>query len=61
MTKNEQKSYMRKIDEVTDGLLIEAYRVALGEVDRIHRDILYSLKLKIDAWFKEHPEKEEVE
>ena len=59
MTKKEQKSYMRKIDEVTDALLIDAYKVALGEVGRIHRDILYSLRSKIDTWFAEHPDKVE--
>jgi hypothetical protein len=36
--------------------MIDAYRNALGEVDRIHRDILSSLRGKIDAWFAEHPE-----
>ena len=57
MTKKESESYRRKIDKVTDELLIGAYRVALDEVERIHRDILLSLREKIDAWFVEHPEK----
>ena len=56
MTKKEQISYNRKIDQVTDGLLMDAYKVALNEVDRIHRDILWSLREKIDAYFASHPE-----
>lgn len=56
MTKKEQVSYKRKIDQVTDGLLMDAYKVALNEVYRIHRDILWDLREKIDVWFSEHPE-----
>ena len=56
MTKKEQVSYNRKIDKLTDDLLVSAYRVALNEVDRIHRDILLSLRDKIDDWFVSHPE-----
>ena len=33
MTKKENESYRRQIDKVTDELLIDAYKVALGEVD----------------------------
>jgi hypothetical protein len=56
MTKKETISYQRQISDITDSLMIDAYRNALGEVDRIHRDILSSLRGKIDAWFAEHPE-----
>ena len=56
MTKKENISYQRQISDITDSLMIDAYRNALGEVDRIHRDILSSLRVKIDAWFAEHPE-----
>lgn len=56
MTKKEQESYKRKVDKLTDELLLGAYRSALNEVDRIHRDILWDLREKIDAWFSEHPE-----
>jgi hypothetical protein len=55
MTKKENISYQRKVSDITDGLMLDAYRTALGEVDRIHRDILLSLREKIDAWFAEHP------
>ena len=54
MTKKENISYKRKVSDITDGLMIDAYRSALDEVDRIHRDILLSLRGKIDAWFAEH-------
>ena len=56
MTKKEQESYNRKIDKVTNDLMLSAYKVALNEVDRIHRDILWSLREKIDAYFASHPE-----
>ena len=56
MTKKETISYQRKISDITDALLIDAYRVALNEVDRIHRDILLSLRDKIDQWLVDHPE-----
>ena len=56
MTKKENISYQRQISDITDSLMIDAYRSALDEVDRIHRDILSSLRGKIDAWFAEHPE-----
>ena len=55
MTKKENISYQRKVSDITDGLMIDAYRSALDEVDRIHRDILLSLREKIDAWLAEHP------
>ena len=58
MTKKENISYQRKVSDITDGLMIEAYRTALGEVDRIHRDILLSLRDKIDQWLVDHPESE---
>lgn len=58
MTKKETISYQRKISDITDALLIDAYRVALNEVDRIHRDILLSLRDKIDQWLVDHPESE---
>lgn len=57
MTKKEEVSYKRKIDQITDGLLIDAYKVALNEVDKLHRDILLGLRAKIDAWLLDHPEK----
>jgi hypothetical protein len=57
MTKKENISYQRQISDITDGLLIDAYRFAMNEVDRIHRDILWSLREKIDGWFETHPEK----
>lgn len=56
MTKKENISYQRQISDFTDSLLLEAYREALSEVGRIHRDILWSLREKIDTWFAEHPE-----
>lgn len=58
MTKKETISYQRKISDITDALLIDAYRVAMDEVDRIHRDILLSLRDKIDQWLVDHPESE---
>lgn len=56
MTKKETISYQRKISDITDALLIDAYRIAMDEVDRIHRDILLSLRYKIDQWLVDHPE-----
>lgn len=56
MTKKEAISYKREIDAITDELLIDAYRVALNKVDSVHRDILLSLRMKIDNWLLEHPE-----
>ena len=48
MTKKENISYQRQISDITDSLMIDAYRSALDEVDRIHRDILSSLRGKIE-------------
>ena len=58
MTKKETKSYNRKISDITDCLMIDAYRVAMNEVGRVHRDVLAALRDKIDVWFAEHPEVE---
>ena len=58
MTKKENISYQRQISDITDGLMMGAYRSALGEVDRIHRDILLSLRSKIDVFLAGHPEQE---
>jgi hypothetical protein len=58
MTKKENISYQRKVSDITDGLMVDAYRSAIDEVDRIHRDILLSLRGKIDAWLAEHPKVE---
>lgn len=59
MTKKEQVSYKREIDAITDELLIDAYKVSLNKVDKIHRDILLSLRMKIERWLSEHPEKDD--
>lgn len=56
MTKKESISYKRQIDGIVDGLLIDAYRIALSEVDKIHYDILSSLHSKIEVWLSEHPD-----
>lgn len=55
MTKKESISYQREISDLADGLMIEAYRHSLDKVDRIHRDLLLSLRSKIDAWLSDHP------
>ena len=59
MTKKEQVSYNREIDAITDDLLIDAYKVSLNKVDKIHRDILLSLRMKIERWLSEHPENDD--
>jgi hypothetical protein len=56
MTKKENISYKRQISDIADGLMLDAYREALSEVDRIHRDILSALRCKLEKWFAEHPE-----
>lgn len=59
MTRKESISYQRQVSEIADGLMLDAYRSALHESDRIHRDILWSLRENIDAWFAAHPASDE--
>jgi hypothetical protein len=57
MTKKELKIYERMIGDVADGLMIDAYRVSLGMVDDIHREVLLALRRRIDKYFEDHPDK----
>lgn len=48
MTKKQREIYKKQIDEMTDAVLMNAYRSTFDIVSQIYEDILRTLRDKID-------------
>jgi RecJ-like exonuclease len=56
MTKKQREIYKKQIDEMTDAVLMNAYRSTFDIASQIYEDILRTLRDKIDKHLTEQKE-----